>query len=185
MMGRQSTSPAMCADETILPREDVVRLYTDAAVDTRAGGVGYGAVLVGVDSNLCGALEVMEPTIHTPFAVEVNAIIHGIRLLHRMNISHASVLSDSLTTIKMIRGELEMSSDVHHWIIQIERMIPSFQNISFIHVSKKDNLRADSLAKDALASRTSMLWLEDFPQWLMSMDNFIHCNCHFLCNCSK
>lgn len=123
-------------------------------------------------------------TYHTPLAAEVNAIIHGIRLLQRMNISNACVFSYSLVAVKMIQGEMQIMSDVYHWIIQIQEMKRCFQELSFYHISQDHNRRADFLARDALARRQSRLWLENLPQWLSSMSNHTNCKCNLLCTCS-
>lgn len=138
MIGRNVSLPVVLQDRPPQPQGDSVQLHTDAAVDPRGGRAGYGTVITRTEGIICGALEFMDPTPLSPLAAEVNAIIHGIRLLQHMNISSVYVLSDFLSAIKMIQGELELTSDVHHWIIQIQRMILSFQNISFIHVSKKE-----------------------------------------------
>lgn len=79
-----------------------VQLFTDAARGSGNTGVGYGAIILGLDGKVCGTMEFMDPTLHTPLAAEVNAIIHGIRLLQRMDVSTVTIFSDSLVAITMI-----------------------------------------------------------------------------------
>lgn len=47
---------------------------------------------------------------------EVHALLHGLRLLQRMQITSALVHSNSINAIKMIRGDIQTTFDVYHWI---------------------------------------------------------------------
>lgn len=166
----------MCPDPNAHSHGVGVKLYTDAAVKADNDGVGYKAVVLDADGNIGGAMEIMDPTLHTPLAAEVNAIIHCIRLLQRMNISTAHVFSDSINVVKMINGEIQITSEVYHWIVQI-------QGLYFNHVSRHQNRRAHFLARDALAQCRNMLWLDNLPSWIVTMSNATHCKCNFPCNC--
>lgn len=128
-------------------------------------------------------MKFFDSTRHTPIAAEVNVLMQSLRLLQRMQITRASVFSDSTIAIKMIRGEIQITSDVYHWILQIKEMRASFESLSFNYVSRQCNRKADYLAKHALSHGSSMLWLENFPQELVSMSNFTHCKCNVSCNC--
>lgn len=148
-------------------------------------GVGYGAAITGPNEKLIGAMEYFDPILHSPLAAEVNPLIHGLRLLQRMNISCAIVCSDSTNAVKMIRGDIQPITDVHHWILQIHQLAESFDRISFNLVSRHCNKQADYLAREALAHQRSMLWIGDIPRALISITNFSPCNCKVSCICSK
>lgn len=69
-------------------------------------------VILNGENQICGAMEYFDETRHSPLAAEVNALIHGMRLLQRMQFTRA-------TLINMINGDIEISTDVFHWILQI------------------------------------------------------------------
>lgn len=94
----------------------------------------------------------------------VHYLIHGIRLLKRMHITKACVYSDSVNSINMIKGDTSITSNVHHWILQIRKMAEFFEALSFLHVSRHWNRKSDYLAKHALSQQNSMLSLENLPQ---------------------
>lgn len=73
---------------------DGYKLFTDAAVGEQMAGAGYGVFIADAGDNVQGVMEFFDCTPSTPLVAEVNAIIHGIRLLQRMNISIAYVYSD-------------------------------------------------------------------------------------------
>lgn len=155
-------------------------LYTDASVRAPLVGSGYGAVLYDTQGQIHAAMEFWDPVTHTPLATEVQAIIHGISLLQRLQISSAMVHLDSIYAIKMIWGQTQISSDVHHWIHQIRSMSAYFETLAFKHVPRDANTCADYLAKEALDQQNSMLWLGNVPLELVSMSASTQCNVSFL-----
>lgn len=159
-------------------------LHTDGAVNPQLRGVGYGAVVTEPDDKLIGALEFFDPVSHSPLAAEVNAMIQGLRLLQRMNISCASICLDSINVVKMINGDIHTTSDVHHWILQIQHMKESFDTLAFTYVSRQCNRQADFLAKEVLSYQRSMIWVGNFPPTLTTIRASSPCNCKMSCLCS-
>lgn len=148
-----------------------IQLLTDTAVRPTSTRAGYGAIIQDADGIMCGAMAFVDPTSHNPLAAEIHALIHGLRLLQRMHITSACVFSDFDTAIKLIRGDIQITSEVYHWIIHIHELTSSFEAINFAYVSRQSNRKADYLAKYSLQHRSSRLWLQDFPQELLSMSN--------------
>lgn len=66
--------------------------------------------MVGSDGHLQGAMEMIDDVTLSPLAVEVKAILHGLRLLQHLQISQAQIFSDSLCTINMIKGDTTNTS---------------------------------------------------------------------------
>lgn len=160
-----------------------VKVYSDAEVSSSCDGTGYGVVIVDNDNKLCEAMEMVDNAALNPLAAEVQAILHALRLLQQMDIREAQVFSDSYNTINMINKVLDKSTDVTHWIISIQDMCKRFQSISFHYISKNRNVRAYALAKKALASKSTMLWLSDFSSWLVALGKAVHCKCINTCVC--
>lgn len=124
-----------------------VMLFTVAAVNPSVQGSGCGGLVLDDKGNIKGALEVFVPALHLPLAAECQAILHGLRLLQRLQISHAHVFSDSLMAIRMINAELDISSEVHHWIMDIRDLRKSFITLIFSNISRHRNSRAIILLK--------------------------------------
>lgn len=100
-----------------------------------------------------------------------------------MQVKDACVYSDSITAINMIRGEQDTTSNVHHWIVQIQDMVQQFVSLYLCYIPRGRNRHADYLAKEALANHSSMLWLSIFPSWMLSLGSVAHCKCITPCNC--
>lgn len=160
-------------------------MFTDAAVRQYKVGVGYGMVIVNEDDTLQSALHMFENRSLSPLAVEVQAILQAVMLLMRMHIAEVVLHSDSLSALRMINGEQEPNSEVHFWILQIKELSKTFTSLIYVHVGRSSNGRADALAKYALQSTQSMLWLSNFPIWLVSMGPNVHCKCINVCSCNS
>lgn len=175
-----------CSETTIpmvnwrmeVQRVQGLRLYTDATVGSHVAGSGYGAFIIDAAGNKRGTMEFFDQASHTPLAAEIQAIIHSMRLLQRLNITTACVCSDSVNAIKMIQDVIPITSDVHHWILQIQNMGGNFENLSFIYVSRNCNRKANYFARHALAKQRSMLWLDNFPY---ELHYSTHCKCTIPC----
>lgn len=126
-------------------------------------------------------MDMVEHAALSPLAAEVQAMLHGLRLAQRMQIKVCQVCSDSLTAIRMINSEIDMLLEVEHWVLTIQNMCQEFLSISFTHISRNSNLRADALAKDTLHHTRSMLWMSDYPSWLLVLDNDAQNNCNVIC----
>lgn len=110
--------------------------------------------------------------------------MQGIKLLQWLEISQATLYSDSLNAVNMISGDTEdPSTEVRHWIIQIQDMCKTFTSLRVYHIARRDNWRADRLTKEALCQRNSMLWMSNFPSWLVSKGQNAHCKCIEFCKC--
>lgn len=58
-----------------------IKLFIDATVLATCEGSGYGAVVIGEDGDIKGAMEMVDSTSYTPLAVKIQSIMHGIRLI--------------------------------------------------------------------------------------------------------
>lgn len=102
------------------------KFYTNDAVHSQNKGTGYGAVINSPDGHLKSAVKMIDTVTLLSLAAEVQAIIHGIRLLQRLQIKEASVFSNSFCAISMINGEQQVPPEVFHLMVHIQDMCKSF-----------------------------------------------------------
>lgn len=158
--------------------------YTDAVVHNNRNEASYGVLILDQNHKIFGAMAMADNTPLLPLAGEVQAIIQGLRLLQRLHIANVALFSNSLSAVQMINDVRCTTSKVHHWIVQIRKLCSELNTIGIFYTPRSKNMRADRLAKEALSKRLSMLWLSNFPLWLVSMGSETHCKCLSYCNCS-
>lgn len=130
-----------------------------------------------------GALQTFEHRSLSALQTEVQAIFHALKLLIRMHIYEAVLCSNSQSAIMMINEEQKSETEVHYWIVQIHELKQAFSSLTFVHIGRSQNERADILAKQVLQRSQSILWLSNFPSWLITMGQKAHCKCIHVCSC--
>lgn len=105
---------------------------------------------------------------YSPFNAEALAVLEGLKLAHRLNISSIVVESDCKAVIDMLLGVSSTLTEAGVWIHDILELAGCFSDISFSHVCRGNNELAHCLAKKSL-SLGSYLWLSNFPVWLTRM----------------
>ena len=90
---------------------------------------------------------------------EYNALLIGVQRCKALNIKNVKVFGDSNLVIKQINGEWRVKNPglrpLHKQIKEIE---PFFTKISYEHVYRKYNKRADELANEALDDALITQW---------------------------
>lgn len=99
-----------------------------------------------------------------PLATEVQVMLYGIWLLQRLQYQDVHLHSDSLLVVNMVKGAQHDTPEVHHWVVQIRDMTKTFSSFQISYIPRNRNFRADILAKKALCTNNSILWLSNFPQ---------------------
>lgn len=62
-------------------RQHGVHVFTDATINPKKRDWGYGVLVMSPDGNIKGAMSMMDQIVLSLIAVEVQAILHAIRLL--------------------------------------------------------------------------------------------------------
>uniref|UniRef100_M4FJ63 RNase H type-1 domain-containing protein n=1 Tax=Brassica campestris TaxID=3711 RepID=M4FJ63_BRACM len=91
-------------------------------------------------------LRCLESFISSPFIAEAIVIRSALCMALTLEFSTLKVLSDSLTLIRAISGDLQ-SKEIIGFVYDIQSISSGFAACSLYHVSRSDNLVADVLAK--------------------------------------
>ena len=144
----------------IINRIDNYTLFFDGCSKSNPGPAGIGAVLykngqeIRSVSNFIG--------LQTNNVAEYMAFIKGLDIAMKLNIKNLHVKGDSLLVINQMKGD---------WAVKHENMIPlyeeakhlekSFESITYEHVKRNENGRADKLANESI-SKSWGSSLQDF-----------------------
>lgn len=137
-------------NETI---QDEYILFFDGCSKGNPGIAGAGAVLYknGVEiwskSAFVGEKE-------TNNVAEYRGLILGLEEASRQNIKQLEVNGDSLFVIKQMRGEYKVKSlNIVNLYQKAKVLERKFEKISFFHVYREKNARADELSNQAIMCR--------------------------------
>jgi ribonuclease HI len=129
---------------------DNYELYFDGCSKGNPGLAGAGAVIYKNKTEMI-ALSEFVGEYKTNNVAEYNGLIIGLKAAINLHIKHLSVKGDSLLVIKQMKGEYKVNSPsilvLHKEATQLKRQ---FNKITFEHVYRKDNKRADELSNNGL-----------------------------------
>ena len=126
------------------------KLYFDGCSKQNPGPAGAGAVLYAEDESEIDTY-VENLGRQTNNYAEYNGLIGGLRLALVHNIANLEVFGDSMLVIKQMRGEWRVK---HPSILllykEAQELATNFTSISYTHVYRDQNKRADELSNQAL-----------------------------------
>ncbi len=125
-------------------------LYTDGASKGNPGVSGIGIVLQYKSKN--GQELTREYSknigIKTNNEAEYDALIYGIERAKQFGIDHLRCFADSELMIKQLNGLYKVQNQkLIERFIKIWNLKISFKKVTFIHISRNKNTRADALSK--------------------------------------
>lgn len=125
-------------------------LYFDGCSKGNPGEAGAGAVIYknGVEiwnsSFYVGAKE-------SNNVAEYNGMIMGMTEAIARDIKNLSIKGDSMLVIKQMKGEYKVRSvNLIEWYNKSKTLEKSFDTITYEHIYRKDNTRADKLSNDGI-----------------------------------
>ncbi len=131
-------------------RSSRVRLRIDGGSRGNPGPSAIGVVLEDDDGRV---LETVSRTIGvaTNNAAEYQALLTGLELAERAGAREVEILSDSELLVRQMRGEYRVKNEgLKPLHAEAKGRMDAFDRISFRHVSREDNTRADALVNQAL-----------------------------------
>lgn len=140
-------------------REDPIfyTLFFDGCSKGNPGRAGAGAVLyknqveVYANSLFVGEKE-------TNNVAEYNGLLMGLREAVARDVKNLAVKGDSLLIIKQLNGEYKVNSPAMKPLYQEAKNLSSFfDRVTFEHVYRTENKRADALANMALMANMGLL----------------------------
>lgn len=131
------------------PINDYV-LYFDGCCKGNPGLGGAGAVLYYKGEEIWGASKIVGVMVTNNIA-EYTGLLIGLQEAFTREIRHLTVYGDSQLVIRQMRGEYQVKSAKLLELYQNAKIIAqTFDNITFEHVYRDKNKRADELSNMAL-----------------------------------
>ena len=131
-------------------------LFFDGCSKGNPGPSGIGAVIYEVSKNTNSFIELWAGSKFlsnsaTNNQSEYNALIMGLTKALELNISLLDVYGDSLLVIQQTNGKYKVSNagllPLHQKVMELKKQ---FQNITFTHIPREKNVRADYLSNVGL-----------------------------------
>lgn len=126
------------------------KLFSDGGSRGNPGPAGAGFVLYDEKNNeLFVGKKFLG--IATNNVAEYMALILGLKEAHKLGGKTLKCFLDSELIVKQLNGEYRVKHpDMKPLFAQVQSLLPSFDSISFVHVRREKNKRADQLANEAM-----------------------------------
>ena len=140
-----------------------VIIYTDGGARGNPGNAGVGVVIADKNKKILKKVSKAIGVATNNFA-EYEAVITGFTELKKLYGKRVAEMEfefrlDSELVQKQLNGEYQIKEEtLHSQFIKIWNLrVKDFPNVSFTHIRREENNLADSLANDAMDSRTQGL----------------------------
>ena len=131
-------------------------LFFDGCSKGNPGDAGAGAVIYQDNLELYSNTLFVGKNI-TNNVAEYTGLIIGLELAIQNGIKELKVNGDSLLVIKQMNGEYKVKSlALKKLYIKAKKLSEQFDNITFTHIYRENNQRADELSNIALNNVTSV-----------------------------
>lgn len=130
-------------------------LYTDGGSRGNPGPAGCGWVLTSPEGQL------LTEGYHflgiaTNNVAEYTALVKGLESASRLGISELTVKADSELMIRQLNGIYKVKNEgLKPLFARVQELARQFERVTYQHVPREENKRADSLANQAMDKRTS------------------------------
>ena len=134
------------------------QLFFDGASRKNPGPASYGGVIYDTDgTELTTFYKFIGKA--TNNVAEYKGLLAGLQRCKELNIKELKVFGDSNLVIKQVKGEWKVkNAGLRPIYKQIKDIQPFFTSISYEHVYRKYNKRADELANMALDKYFTECW---------------------------
>jgi len=126
------------------------KLQFDGCSKSNPGIAGAGAVIYKFNEEIYSKIQFVGNN-STNNVAEYTGLIIGLKLAIEMGIKNIAVEGDSLLVIKQMKGEYKVKSenliDLYN---EAKQLIKNFEFISFNHIYRNNNKRADELSNLAI-----------------------------------
>lgn len=93
--------------------------------------------------------------VSTNNVAEYSALIKGLTIAHELGLESLNCFLDSELVVKQVKGEYRVKDENLKLLFdKVVGLKSNFREITFNHVKRKDNSRADKLVNEALDSNT-------------------------------
>ena len=125
-------------------------LYCDGGSRGNPGPAGAGFVIYDkTHKEVCVGKKFLGET--TNNVAEYTALLLGLNKAKECGIQHLSCFLDSELVVKQLHGEYRVKHpNIKPLFARVQALLPQFSDISFSHIPRSKNARADSLANEAM-----------------------------------
>lgn len=129
---------------------DTYKLYFDGCSKGNPGKAGAGAVIYKNNMEVF-SISIFVGEKETNNVAEYNGLLIGLKEAIKLNIKELEVNGDSQLVIKQMKGEYEVRAPALVKLYTEAKILKKYFNkITFNHVYRKDNKRADELSNQGL-----------------------------------
>ncbi len=126
-------------------------LYFDGASKGNPGKAGSAAVLYEGEKEVAVSSKYIGPR-KTNNEAEYMGLIIGLILCIQLRIKRVKIYGDSQLVIKQMTGEYAVKNERLKVLYEdVRKLLANFENVTFEHVRREKNARADQLANEAVA----------------------------------
>ncbi len=132
------------------PQPSKVLLFSDGGSRGNPGPAGAGYALFDAHRNeIFGGKKFLGTT--TNNVAEYTALILGLRKAHELEVKSIDCFLDSELIVKQLNGHYKVKHpDMKILFARVLELKKGFEKITFSHVPREDNKRADQLANEAM-----------------------------------
>lgn len=125
-------------------------IYTDGGARGNPGPAGIGAVIYGEKKEVVA--EISEYLgVATNNQAEYQALIAALKKAAALGAREVQCYLDSELVVKQLRREYKVKNkDLAPLFLMIHNLSVNFQKVSYTHVRREENRRADELANEAM-----------------------------------
>lgn len=121
------------------------KLFTDGGARGNPGPAGFGAILFDENDLLLGFDGGYSSHATNNYA-EYSALIVGLKLAQKNNITNLKCYLDSELVVKQLKGEYKVKdTNIQSFHDKISKFLSDFGSCDFTHVPRSENKHADSL----------------------------------------
>lgn len=126
-------------------------LYFDGASKNNPGVASYGGVIYDENNNEVTTYNNILSGKNTNNYAEYYGLLKGLEAANKLNIKNLEVYGDSNLVVQQMNGKWKVKSEnLIHLYNACKDISQQFTSVSFHHVLRKYNKRADELANQAL-----------------------------------
>jgi len=130
-------------------------LKFDGCCKGNPGPAGAGAVIYKNNNEIASVYAFVGDKATNNIA-EYHGLIIGLEKAHELGIKNLAVMGDSKLIIEQMKGEFKVSSqNIIGFYKRASGLSKLFDEITYEHVIRKENARADELANMGLQSKTN------------------------------
>ena len=124
-------------------------IYTDGASRGNPGEAGAGAFLVSDSGKEIPLSHYLG--IKTNNQAEYAALVMGLAELKKHKVREVEIRADSELMIRQLKGEYRIKNEgLIPYYERVKNLLESFEKVTFCHVPREENKKADKLANEAI-----------------------------------